>query len=89
MVYKFWCAGCAPCYVGETTQHYNTRVREHLGLTFSNTWRARQHVAFAIIDRASSRFALKIKEALHKPTLNAQVKQVNLKLSGFVPQSWT
>ena len=39
---------------------------------------------FAIIDQASSRFALKIKEALHilwdKPTLNAQVKHVNLKL---------
>ena len=40
---------------------------------------------FAIIDQASTRFALKIKEALHivweKPTLNAQVKHVNLKLS--------
>lgn len=34
-----------------------------------------------IIDQASSRFALKIKETLHKPTLNAQVKHVNLKLS--------
>ena len=41
--------------------------------------------SFATIDQASSRFALKIKEALHilweKPTLNAQVKHVNLKLS--------
>ena len=39
---------------------------------------------FAIIDQASTRFAVKIKEALHivwdKPTLDAQVKDVNLKL---------
>jgi len=41
--------------------------------------------SFAVIDQASSQFALKIKEALHmlweKPTFNAQVKHVNLKLS--------
>ena len=30
MVYKFACAGCNACYVGETTRHFSTRVREHL-----------------------------------------------------------
>ena len=30
VVYKFSCAGCTACYVGETTRHFNTRVREHL-----------------------------------------------------------
>jgi len=28
--YKFACAGCDACYVGETTRHFSTRVREHL-----------------------------------------------------------
>ena len=96
VVYKFSCAGCAACYVGETTRNFNTRVREHLEtdrashifkhLESSLECRsACSHDNFAIIDQASSRFALKIKEALHilgdKPTLNAQVKHVNLKLS--------
>ena len=92
VVYKFSCAGCAACYVGE----FNTRVREHLEtdrashifkhLETSPACRsACSRDNFAIIDQASTRFALKIKEALHivweKPTLNAQVKHVNLKLS--------
>ena len=30
VVYKFACAGCNACYVGETTRHFSTRVCEHL-----------------------------------------------------------
>ena len=30
VVYKFACAGCNACYVGETTRHFSTSVREHL-----------------------------------------------------------
>ena len=30
VVYKFSCASCNACYVGETSQHFSTRVREHL-----------------------------------------------------------
>ena len=30
VVYKFACAGCNACYVGETTRYFSTRVREHL-----------------------------------------------------------
>ena len=99
VVYKFSCAGCAACYVGETTLHFNTRLREHLEtdrashifkhLESSLACRsACSRDNFAIIDQASSRFALKIKEASHifwdKPTLNTQVKQVNLKLFGLI-----
>ena len=29
VAYQFSCAGCAACYVVETTRHFNTRVREH------------------------------------------------------------
>ena len=96
VVYKFSCAGCAACYVGAATRHFSTRVREHLEtdrashifkhLKGSKECRSASSLdSFAIIDQASSRFALKIKEAPHilwkKPTLNAQVKYVNLKLS--------
>ena len=72
VVYKFSCTGCAACYVGETTRHFNTRVREHLEtdrashifkhLESSSVCRsARSRDNFAIIDQASSRFALKIR----------------------------
>ena len=30
VVYKFLCASCYACYVGETPRHLSTRVREHL-----------------------------------------------------------
>ena len=30
VVYKFLCASCYACYVGETRRHLSTRVREHL-----------------------------------------------------------
>ena len=95
-VSKFSYAGCAACCVSETTRHFSTRVREHLEtdrashifkhLEGSKECRSACSLdSFAIIDQTSSRFALKIKEALHilweKPALNAQVKHVNLKLS--------
>jgi len=37
--YKFACAGCNTCYVGETTRHFSTRLQEHL---FSDTCKASQ-----------------------------------------------
>ena len=30
VVYKFSCAGCNACYIGKTSRHFSTRVREHL-----------------------------------------------------------
>ena len=30
VVYKFLCAGCSAYYVGKTTQHFSTRLREHI-----------------------------------------------------------
>ena len=96
VVYKFLCAGCSACYVGETTRHFSTRVREHI---FSDrTSHIFKHLqnsehcrtscssdCFSILDHASTTFQLKIKEAIHiqweKPTLNHQLYHVNLKLS--------
>ena len=95
-MYKFLCAGCSACYVGETTRHFSTRVREHI---FSDrTSHIFKHLqtsehcrtlcsndCFSILDHASTTFQPKIKESIHiqweKPTLNHQLYQVNLKLS--------
>ena len=30
VIYKFTCACCNACYIGETGRHFSTRVREHL-----------------------------------------------------------
>ena len=30
VVYKFVCPGCNACYIGETTSHLSTKIREHL-----------------------------------------------------------
>jgi len=30
LLYQVLCAGCNACYVGETTRHFSTRVREHM-----------------------------------------------------------
>ena len=30
VVYKFVCAGCQSCYIGETKRHLPTRINEHL-----------------------------------------------------------
>ena len=95
VVYKFSCAGCNACYVGETTRHFSTGVREHLATDrASHVYKHLQQSescrdlcstnCFSILDCATTSFQLKIKESLHidweKPTLNQQVKHVNLKL---------
>ena len=96
VVYNFACAGCNACYVGETTRHFSTRVREHLvsdkashifkHLENSEHCRTLCSVGcFHILDHAPTRFQLKIKEAFHiqreQPSLNQQLHHVNLKLS--------
>ena len=95
VVYKFSCAGCNACYVGETTRHFSTRVRERLATDrASHVYKHLQHPescrdlcstnCFSILDCATTSFQLKIKESLHihweKPTLNQQVNHVKLKL---------
>ena len=96
VVYKFTCAGCNACYVGETSRHFSTRVREHLAVDrashifkhLQNSERCRSLCSidcFHILDHATTSFQLKIKEAIHiqkeLPCLNQQLHHVNLKLS--------
>ena len=85
VVYKFVCAGCKACYVGETTQHFSTRIREHLvsdkaSHIFKHLQNSERCCAlcsvecFHVLDHASTSFQLKIKEAIHiqreEPSLN-------------------
>ena len=96
VVYKFTCASCNSCYVGETSRHLSTRIREHLNR--DRTSHIFQHLqqseacrnscsaeCFEVIDRATTKFHVKIKEALHisweQPSLNKQLYHVNLTLS--------
>ena len=96
VVYKFSCASCSACYVGETNQHLATHVHEHLTsdknshifrhINRSETCKALcSEDCFSLLDTASTSFQLKIKEALHigweRPLLNKQVNHVNLSLS--------
>ena len=96
VIYKFSCAGCSACYIGETKRHFATRIREHLAsdkhshifkhLRGSENCRSLcSKDCFKILDSASTSFQFKIKEAMHilweQPSLNSQVKHLNLSLS--------
>ena len=89
VVYKFSCAGCSTCYIGETSRYYSTRVYEHLHT--DKTSQVYKHVhgnieckgkndisSFSILDTASTKYGLELKEGLYinweQPSLNKQVK---------------
>ena len=85
VVYKFSCASCNACYVGETSRLFSTRVREHL-LSDGTSYIFRQLQSsescrtsctpncFQMMHSAASKY-------LEKPDLNQQVKHINLTLS--------
>ena len=96
VVYKFTCAGCNACYVGETVRLFSTRVKGHLASDSAS--HIFQHVqnsehcralcsadCFHVLDHASTSFQLKIKETIHiqreQPPLNQQLQRINLQLS--------
>ena len=96
VVYKFSCASCNACYVGETSRHFSTRVREHLlSDRSSNVFKHLQSSEFCrasctpdcfeILDSAATKYQVKLKESMfikwEKPDLNQQVKHINLTLS--------
>ena len=96
VVYKFTCAGCNACYIGETKRHLKTRITEHLETDKSshvhkhlndneNCRRVCHKNCFEVIDSASSSFRLKVKEAIHitwsKPSLNKQVNHVSMTIT--------
>ena len=89
IVYKFVCANCKVCYVGETTRHFITRINEHLQKDAkSNIFKHQQEShacnsvcnkdCFSMIDQTTAEYQLKMKEAMYikwiRPKLNKQVK---------------
>ena len=96
LVYKFTCASCSSSYIGKTYCHFKTRIKEHIKkdnkshifkhLHFTATgFDSYNYLCFKIIDKANSKFDLKIKEALYinwrEPNLNAQQNHLTLTLS--------
>ena len=92
VVYQFTCAGCNSRYIGETSGHLSTRIKEHIST--NKNFHIHKHFlkspscknqysqsCFKILDSANSTFSLKIKEALHRnkvnPELNVQVHHFN------------
>ena len=95
-MYKFTCASCSCSYIGETCRPFKTRIEEHIKNdnkshifkhlhSNATCFDSYNSLCFKIIDKAKSKFNLKIKEALHinwrKPNLNAQQNHLALTLS--------
>ena len=85
VVYKQICvSSCNSCYIGETTRHLSTKINKHLEKDknphiFKHLDKSLSTPdCFQIIDSASSKFRLKLKQAMHitwtKPSLNRQLK---------------
>ena len=96
LVYKFTCASCSSSYIGETCRHFKSRIEEHIKKdnkshifkhlhSTATCFDSYNSLCFKIIDKANSKFDLKIKEALHinwrKPNLNAQQNHLALTIS--------
>ena len=75
LVYKFVCASCNTCYVGETARHLPTRIKEQLKTdkklhiyqhlsSNQNCFNCCTDNCFSILDYALTKYQLKIKETL-------------------------
>ena len=88
-------ASCSSSYIGKTCCHFKTRIEEHIKKdnkshifkhlhSTATCFDSYNSLCFKIIDKANSKFDLKIKEALHinwrKPNLNAQQNHLSLTL---------
>ena len=88
VVYKFTCGSCNSCYVGETSRHLSTHIREDLNRDrTSHIFQHLQHSqacsnscsaeCFKVIDHATTEFQVKMKEAWHnsweQPSLDKQL----------------
>ena len=96
LIYKFTSLTCSSSYISKTCCHFKTRIEEHIKKdskshifkhlhSTATCFDSYNSLCFKIIDKANSKFDLKIKEALHinwkKPNLNAQQNHLALTLS--------
>ena len=75
LVYKFTLTSCSSSYIGETCCHFKTRIEEHtkkdnklhiFKRLYSSTtcFDSYNSLSFKLINKANSKFDLKIKKAL-------------------------
>ena len=94
VVYKFECASCKACYIGETSRHLTTRIKEHLKSDkHSHIYKHLQTLdickqscnenCFSILDSATSKYSLRIKEGMH---IKWQKPELNKQFNCFLPQ---
>ena len=96
LVYKFACPNCSSSCIGETCHHFKIRIEEHIKKnnkfpifkhlhSTATCFDSYNYLCFKIIDKAHSRFDLKIKEALHinwrTPNVSTQQNHLALTLS--------
>ena len=96
LVYKFTCASCSSSYIGEPCRLFKTWIKEYIKkdnkshilkhlYSTATCFDSYSPFCFKIIEKANSKFDLKIKEALQinwrKPNLNAQQNRLALSLS--------
>ena len=96
VVYRFTCSGCNASYIGETTRHLSTRIKEHLETDSKSHIFKHLNInrnckelcgteSFEIIDSTTSSYRLKLKEAMHitweKASLNKQVMHVSISIT--------
>ena len=96
LVYKFICARCKSCYIGETCRHFITRIDEHIKKDKKS--HVFQHLhnkeecfssfdlnCFSILDSATTKYQTKLKEGMYinweKPNLNKQKNHLSTTLS--------
>ena len=76
LVYKFVCAKCNSCYIGETRRHFKTRIVEHVKKDKkSNIYKHLRNNegyfssfnsdCFSVLDYAPIQFQIKIKEGTY------------------------
>ena len=73
LVYKFTCASCSSSYIGETCRHFKTTIEEHIKKDNKSQYFKHLHstaicldsfdsLCLKTIDKANSKFALKLKK---------------------------
>ena len=96
LVYKFICARCKSCYIGETCRHFITRIDEHIKKNKKS--HVFQHLhnkekcfssfdlnCFSILDSAATKHQTKLKEGMYidweNPYVNKQKNHMSTTLS--------
>ena len=93
LVYTFTCASRSSNYIGKTCRHFKISIEGHIKKdnkshifkhlrSTATCFDSYDSLCFKIIDKANSKFNLKIKETLHinwrKPNLNTQQNHLAL-----------